>query len=98
MGKDSIWSNNIRIQQKKELESMMKHVLDQLWQGARVTNRIDGYWYVRLADVSRAIEDWAEKDKDIRYRDQEWSQDNWNRTQKYYDNPNSLQKDENDKE
>ena len=78
---------------------MIQTILDRLWKGnAKVNNRLDGYWYVRLADVARVIEEEVEKNKDVRYRDQEWSQDNWNRTQKYYNNPNSLQRGENDQE
>ena len=78
---------------------MIQTILDRLWKSnAKVNNRLDGYWYVRLADVARVIEEEMEKDKDDRYRDQEWSQDNWNRTQKYYNNPNSLQRGENDQE
>ena len=78
---------------------MIQTILDRLWKSnAKVNNRLDGYWYVRLADVANILEEELEKNKDVRYRDQEWSQDNWNRTQKYYNNPNSLQRGENDQE
>ena len=78
---------------------MIQTILDRLWKSnAKVNNRLDGYWYVRLADVANILEEELEKNKDDRYRDQEWSQDNWNRTQKYYNNPNSLQRGENDQE
>ena len=70
---------------------MIKNILDRLWKGnAKVNNKLDGYWYVRLADVANILEEELEKDKDIKYRDQEYSQDNWNRGLKYTSNPNRL--------
>ena len=70
---------------------MIKNILDRLWKGnAKVNNKLDGYWYVRLADVANILEEELEKDKDIKYRDQEYSQDNWNRGIKYTSNPNRL--------
>ena len=80
---------------------MIQTILDRLWKSnAKVNNRLDGYWYVRLADVARVIEEEMEKDKDDRYKDQEWSQDNWNKGQRYYRNPNSIKpcRDDNDQE
>ena len=57
----SIYQNNIAIQEDKERKQMMKEVLDKLWSGPKVNNKLDGYWYVRLSDVSKAIEEYENK-------------------------------------
>ena len=56
---------------------MIKNILDKLWKGNhKVNNKLDGYWYVRLADVAKILEEELEKDTDDKYKDQEYSQDN----------------------
>jgi hypothetical protein len=70
---------------------MIKNILDKLWKGNhKVNNKLDGYWYVRLADVAKILEEELEKDTDDKYKDQEYSQDNWNRGIKYTSNPIRL--------
>ena len=57
----SIHQNNIDVQKKVERKQMIKQVLDKLWNGPyKVNNKLDGYWYVRLSDVSKAIEEASE--------------------------------------
>jgi hypothetical protein len=57
----SIHQNNIDVQKKVERKQMIKQVLDKLWNGQhKVNNKLDGYWYVRLSDVSKAIEEASE--------------------------------------
>ena len=51
----SIYQNNIDIQKAEERKQLMKEVLDKLWSGAKVNNKLDGYWYVRLSDVADAL-------------------------------------------
>ena len=54
-----IHQNNIDVQKKDERKQMIKQVLDNLWNGQhKVNNKLDGYWYVRLSDVSKAIEEY----------------------------------------
>jgi len=57
-----IHQNNIAIDKANERKQMMKYVLDKLWNGPKVNNKLDGYWYVRLSEVSKAIEE-ASEDK-----------------------------------
>jgi len=58
-----IHQNNIDINKANERKQMMKYVLDKLWNGPyKVNNKLDGYWYVRLSDVNKAIEE-ASEDK-----------------------------------
>lgn len=55
----SIHQNNIQVQEKKEWNKMMKEVLDKLWNGPhKVNNKLDGYWYVRLSEVSKVLEEY----------------------------------------
>jgi len=43
---------------------MIKQVLDKLWNGPyKVNNKLDGYWYVRLSEVSKAIEEYKSENK-----------------------------------
>jgi len=54
--------NTIEVQEKKEWNKMMKEVLDKLWNGPhKVNNKLDGYWYVRLSDVSKVLEEYENK-------------------------------------
>tara|TARA_R110001592_G_scaffold5563_2_gene30729 strand:- start:1225 stop:1449 length:225 start_codon:yes stop_codon:yes gene_type:complete len=74
---------------------MIKTILDKLWKAKhKVNNKLDGYWYVRLADVTKILEQELEKNIDDRYKDQEYSQDIWNRGLKNTYNPNRLKDDE----
>ena len=69
---------------------MIQNILDKLWKGPKVNNKLDGYWYVRLADVSRALQD-EMSEKDLRKEDQEYSQDNWNKgVERLGPNPHSI--------
>ena len=52
-----IHQNNIDIDKVNERKQMIKQVLDKLWNGQhKVNNKLDGYWYVRLSDVSKVLE------------------------------------------
>ena len=62
----SIFHNNMDIQEANERKEMMKEVLDKLWNGPRVNNKLDGYWYVRLADVGKAIEEYKNETTNTR--------------------------------
>ena len=43
---------------------MIKQVLDKLWNGPyKVNNKLDGYWYVRLSEVGKAIEEYKSENK-----------------------------------
>jgi len=69
---------------------MIQNILDKLWKGPKVNNKLDGYWYVRLADVSKALQD-EMSEKDLRKEDQEYSQANWDRgVERLGPNPHSL--------
>ena len=61
MTSKGIYQNNIDIEKANERKQMMKEVLDKLWSGAKVNNKLDGYWYVRLSDVSKALEEYKEE-------------------------------------
>ena len=42
-----------------ERKQMMKSILDKLWNGPyKVNNKLDSHWYVRLSEVSKAIEEY----------------------------------------
>ena len=50
---------------------MIKNILSKLWNGPhKVNNKLDGYWYVRLSDVSKVLEETL---------DEEHSGYNWNK-------------------
>ena len=50
--------NSIDNQEEKKWKEMMKQVLDKLWKGPhKVNNKLDGYWYVRLSEVSKALDE-----------------------------------------
>ena len=60
----SIHENNIEVQKKKEWNKMMKQVLDMLWNGPhKVNNKLDGYWYVRLSEVSKALQEYKSENQ-----------------------------------
>ena len=57
----SIYQNNIDIDKANERKQMIKQVLDKLWNGPhKVNNKLDSHWYVRLSEVSKAIEEYNE--------------------------------------
>ena len=59
--KNSIYANNMKVQKANERNQMIKQVLDTLWNGPhKVNNKLDGYWYVRLSEVSKAMEEYNE--------------------------------------
>ena len=54
-----IHQNNIDIDKANERKQMMRYVLDKLWNGPhKVNNKLDSHWYVRLSEVSKAIEEY----------------------------------------
>ena len=58
-----IHQNNQTIDKANERKQMIKYVLDKLWNGPhKVNNKLDSHWYVRLSEVSKAIEE-ASEDK-----------------------------------
>ena len=62
MKSKSIHQNNQDIDRKNERKQMIKQVLDRLWTGPhKVNNKLDGYWYVRLSEVSKAIEEYEQQ-------------------------------------
>ena len=67
MKDNSIYQNNIDIQEEKEWKEMMKIVLDKLWNGPyKVNNKLDGYWYVRLSEVSKVLEEYKNETTNTR--------------------------------
>jgi len=56
-----IHQNNQAIDKANERKRMIKSILDQLWNGPhKVNNKLDSHWYVRLSEVSKAIEEYDE--------------------------------------
>lgn len=63
----SIYQNNWQLQEAKERKQMIKQVLDKLWNGPyKVNNKLDGYWYVRLSEVSKVLEEYKNETTNTR--------------------------------